>query len=79
MFCTEVLQQENTSEVCLNEETNDMEYIFNSDSGAVETDEKRKIDNIPQALVESKPTNLCASLVANYSSEEEGKYRQINP
>lgn len=66
-----MLQEENSSDSCLDEET---EMDINSELDAQTSDMD---DNIPQA---SKSTNISIpSLVANYDSEVEGKYKQINP
>lgn len=67
------MQEENSSEVCLDKETEQM------DSRKEITDDiSDEDDDIPQVLMESKPNLSTPSLVANYESEseEEGKYRQ---
>lgn len=68
-----ILQEENLSEASFDEETEELDSCKEIGNDISDED-----DYVPQAFVEPKVSNLSIpSLVANYESEEEGKYRQI--
>lgn len=67
------MEEENSSKVCLNEETEQIDS-----HKEIADDISDEDDDTRQEHAKPKSNLFISSLVANYGSEDEGKYRQIS-